>query len=281
MPRNTLTCSLIVCLTLVFAQSAWAQYGADQRQEYIRSSSPTKRGGRVYSETVGDRQTEYRFEAPPRDRGGDDLNAAARGGANARERGASSEAAPRVAFRQSAADQRPSLGNNNTNNNVNPYGYGYGCVPYPSNRLAQCHCGPVGAPPQQLRFQPGQAGFAPQQVGFGQAGFGFGQPPQGGPAFAQRPQGGLFGGGGFGGGGFAGQGGGGGYPLQAGLGVPQFNQTGGSWWTPFLTGSGYYTPLLNFRNMPPGSYLGQGLIGQPTAYVDGQPFRNLLRYVSP
>jgi len=27
--------------------------------------------------------------------------------------------------------------------------------------------------------------------------------------------------------------------------------------------------------------LGQGLIGQPTAYVDGQPLRNLLRYVAP
>ena len=54
-----------------------------------------------------------------------------------------------------------------------------------------------------------------------------------------------------------------------------------NWWTPFFTGSGTYTPLLFRRNMPPGTYLGQGIIGQPTAYVDGQPIRNLLRYVFP
>jgi len=48
-----------------------------------------------------------------------------------------------------------------------------------------------------------------------------------------------------------------------------------------FSGSGQYTPLFQFRNMPPGSYLGQGLIGQPTAYVDGQPVRNLLRYIAP
>lgn len=47
------------------------------------------------------------------------------------------------------------------------------------------------------------------------------------------------------------------------------------------TGSGQYSPLFQFRNMPPGTYLGQGIIGQPTAYVDGQPFRNLLRYIAP
>lgn len=74
-----------------------------------------------------------------------------------------------------------------------------------------------------------------------------------------------------------------GYQFQQGIGTPQFGQLGNNnpWWSSFLTGSGQYTPLLQFRNMPPGTYLGQGLIGQPTAYVDGQPFRNLLRYVSP
>ena len=72
-----------------------------------------------------------------------------------------------------------------------------------------------------------------------------------------------------------------GFQFQRGIGVPQFNGNGTPWWSPFLTGSGQYTPLLQFRNMPPGTYLGQGLIGQPTAYVDGQPFRNLIRYVAP
>jgi hypothetical protein len=40
-----------------------------------------------------------------------------------------------------------------------------------------------------------------------------------------------------------------------------------------------YRPLVRLRNMPPGTYLGQGVLGQPKAYVDGQPVRNLLRYV--
>lgn len=74
-----------------------------------------------------------------------------------------------------------------------------------------------------------------------------------------------------------------GYQFQQGIGTPQFGQQANNnpWWSSFLTGSGQYTPLIQFRNMPPGTYLGQGLIGQPTAYVDGQPVRNLLRYVSP
>lgn len=42
-----------------------------------------------------------------------------------------------------------------------------------------------------------------------------------------------------------------------------------------------YAPTLKLQNMPIGTYYGQGIIGQPTAYVDGQPVRNLLRYISP
>ena len=72
-----------------------------------------------------------------------------------------------------------------------------------------------------------------------------------------------------------------GYQFQPNVGTPQFGANNNPWWSSFLTGSGQYTPLIQFRNMPPGTYLGQGLIGQPTAYVDGQPIRNLLRYVSP
>lgn len=54
-----------------------------------------------------------------------------------------------------------------------------------------------------------------------------------------------------------------------------FNDVGGASY-----GGNFYSPLVS-RPMPPGTYLGQGVIGQPTAYVDGQPFRNLLRYVFP
>lgn len=51
---------------------------------------------------------------------------------------------------------------------------------------------------------------------------------------------------------------------------------------PGLNGTGQGpAPLIKFQNMPPGSYLGQGIVGQPKAYVDGQPIRNLLRYFFP
>jgi hypothetical protein len=41
-----------------------------------------------------------------------------------------------------------------------------------------------------------------------------------------------------------------------------------------------YTPIFALRNLPPGTYLGQGSLGQPKAYIDGEPIRNLLRYFS-
>lgn len=73
-----------------------------------------------------------------------------------------------------------------------------------------------------------------------------------------------------------------GYQFQPNIGTPQLNRTNAPFGS-LLAGSGRtaYTPLIQFRNMPPGTYLGQGVIGQPTAYVDGQPIRNLIRYVSP
>lgn len=70
-------------------------------------------------------------------------------------------------------------------------------------------------------------------------------------------------------------------PLPGTIGTPQYGAQGANWWTPFVTGSGSYTPIIRLQNLPPGTYLGQGLIGQPTAYVDGQPVRNLLRYLAP
>jgi len=75
------------------------------------------------------------------------------------------------------------------------------------------------------------------------------------------------------------------YSLQSGIGTPQFGNTGfgggSNWLTTFFTGSGQYPNLLGFRNLPPGTQVGQGIIGQPTAYVDGQPFRNLFRWFLP
>ena len=72
--------------------------------------------------------------------------------------------------------------------------------------------------------------------------------------------------------------------FQSGLGVPQFRSTGalgnGGWFSNGLFGTGAYTPLLPIASAQ-GARLGQGLIGQPTAYMDGQPIRNLLRYIFP
>jgi len=247
---NLLSVALIAILTLVSIADVDAQ---DNRQEYVRSSSPTKSGGRVYNEAAAGQRmvriargpnspTAASSTANKVSSDGDfaDSNRTANGGAKY-DYPDLDDTSQVTAFRQ-AANLPPQLS-----------------FP-PNNRLAQCNA--CGVPPQQLQFQQ----FQQPTIGSGFAGF---QAPAGfqqqnfAAGFQQQPSfGGLA-------------------PLQAGIGVPQFNQTGGSWWTPFLTGSGYYTPLLNFRNMPAGSYLGQGLIGQPTAYVDRQPFRNLLRYISP
>lgn len=40
-----------------------------------------------------------------------------------------------------------------------------------------------------------------------------------------------------------------------------------------------YTPLIPLQRFPPNAYAGQGIIGSPKLYVDGQPVRNLLRYL--
>ena len=70
-------------------------------------------------------------------------------------------------------------------------------------------------------------------------------------------------------------------PPPPGVGTPQFGSQANTFWTPFVTGSGVYQPVIRIANLRPGTYLGQGIIGQPTAYVDGQPLRNLLRYIFP
>ena len=76
-----------------------------------------------------------------------------------------------------------------------------------------------------------------------------------------------------------------GYQFQPGLGVPQFSSTGsygnGGWFSNLVRGTGAYTPLLPIEPFYPNARQGRGIIGQPTAYVDGQPVRNLLRYLMP
>ncbi len=163
-------------------------------------------------------------------------------------------------------------------------------------RCAQaCTCCPQGYTPVAAGYQG--AAFQPPAINptVG-AGLGLGVPPLniqnpagvgGGfnqPALPQQaccqPQAGFqpgFQGGGYQGVGYQG----GGYQFGAGVGTPQFGAQGARWWTPFVRGSGVYTPLLDLTPNNSGTYLGQGIIGQPTAYVNGQLLRNLLRYLSP
>ena len=54
-----------------------------------------------------------------------------------------------------------------------------------------------------------------------------------------------------------------------------------NWSRPLVTGSGAYQPIIDLQGFKPGTYLGKGIIGQPTAYVQYQPLRNLLRYLFP
>ena len=253
----------VCCCVFVSTSNVHAQnFGNDTRQEYVRSSSPTKSGARVISESVGGRKMVRIARLPgstaPRPTDLRSESEANRAAIANRDSNRDTANIPKydypdrveneqvTTFRQ-AANQAPQLR-------------------FPQqNRVAQCTCNGVPVPAQQLQFPQQNFGFTGFQ---GQPNTAFQQP-------SFQPQAG-FGAPGFG---TAGQGSG--YPINSGIGVPQFNQTGGNWWTPFLSGSGYYTPLLNFHNMPQGTYLGQGVIGQPTAYVDGQPLRNLLRYISP
>ena len=260
MIRIAIAAVLFCTAFLVLASELDAQsVPNDNRQEYVRSSSPTRSGGRVYNESMAGRQMVRIARGP-----GSSNNATRTSAGDSRARANSANLTEPFSDRE-----RGSTGSGYnypepaTDSEVTAYRQAANTAPQlnfpPTNRLAQCNCNGVPVPPQQLQF-PAYAGYQVPNVGF-QAPTGF------------QPQANF--GAGFGGAPATG------YPLQAGIGVPQFNQTGGNWWTPFITGSGYYTPLLNFRNMPQGTYLGQGIIGQPTAYVDGQPVRNLLRYVSP
>lgn len=51
----------------------------------------------------------------------------------------------------------------------------------------------------------------------------------------------------------------------------------------FAPPSGYnaYSSSAPNQSMPPGAYYGTGLIGQPKLYMDGQPVRNVFRFIFP
>jgi hypothetical protein len=86
-----------------------------------------------------------------------------------------------------------------------------------------------------------------------------------------------------------------GYPVCGGPsvfpGAPPAGSMGDAYVPPTLTpnyGPGLYSsnnsgfrPLFSLGQENYNAQLGRGIIGQPTAYVPGQPFRNFFRYLSP
>lgn len=50
---------------------------------------------------------------------------------------------------------------------------------------------------------------------------------------------------------------------------------------PSMGNNGGFRPLIGFGQNAYNAQVGRGIIGQPTAYVNGQPIRNFLRYIFP
>lgn len=247
--------------------------------EYIESTSPLKNGGNVTSRVQPGRnvQTVTTIANLPV-LGSGQASAAGQSGGSQTRTAAASYPYPAASRPAASVAQVPVQNRNQIQASARQTAFQVPTLGLtPVARTAQnCNCAP--APPQF--FQPQQQGFAPAATQAptlgnvpnlniqvpGQAGF----QPQGfqAPGFQSGTQTYTPN-----------------YSLQSGIGTPQFGNTGfgggSNWLTTFFTGRGQYPNLLSFRNLPPGAQLGQGIIGQPTAYVDGQPARNLLRWLLP
>ena len=282
-----------VCLCMIFSVGVFAQAdlfaqssdGSQTRRsitanEYIQSTSPLKNGGSVTSRVQPGRnvQTVTTIANLPVLGAG---RAAASGQASGSQtRTAASYPYPAASRPAATVAQLPVQNTQAVNTQAATRQTAFQ-VPTlgltPVARTAQNCCAP--APPQF--FQPQQQGFAPAATQApslggvpnlniqvpGQTGQ-FAQPGFQAPGFQSGTQTYTPN-----------------YALQSGIGTPQFGNTGfgggSNWLTTFFTGRGQYPNLLSFRNLPPGTQLGQGIIGQPTAYVDGQPARNLFRWLLP
>ena len=109
-------------------------------------------------------------------------------------------------------------------------------------------------PPTQLGYQNPN----PNPYGASGAGYGFNRAPVGGYGYAPPPTPGY---------GYAGYG-------------QQQRSPYGYGTNPYGYGQPW-RPLIPLRQIPPGVYVGQGIIGQPVAFVNGEPVRNFLRYIFP
>lgn len=61
---------------------------------------------------------------------------------------------------------------------------------------------------------------------------------------------------------------------------PVMNQVSSRRYAAYPVQSQAYRPIYPLAS-PQASYVGQGILGQPKAYVSGQPVRNFLRYITP
>ena len=64
--------------------------------------------------------------------------------------------------------------------------------------------------------------------------------------------------------------------LNVGLNSATYAQPDGSLAVP----SNQFEPT-KFQNLPPGTYMGKAIFGQPQSYVDGEPMRNMFRFLFP
>ena len=247
----------ILFIVLFFTSQVMAQN--NNRQEYIQSSSPTKNGGRVVSRSAPGQRVQTRTY-----RSTTGTTSVGRVNENKSSRSTVSTTETRKTFRPQdqvrtpypyPATTPPRTAQLRTNPSSSFASRNWGRAYNPSvptqfstARLAQnCNCGPgfqtpLGQPPATLAPTLTGATTGTADPAWNNNNLNLQFPPVGTP-----PTGNAF----------------------------------QNWWNPIARGSGAYQPIIRLQNMPPGTYLGQGIIGQPTAYVDGQPIRNLLRYISP
>ncbi len=167
---------------------------------------------------------------------------------------------------QSQFNQQNTNTNNRANNELN---YAF----QPRTQVAQVNYQQPAVPNNQLQWNPAaQPGYNPACCG--QPNYGFYQQPI--ASYGQRQPVNPNPFGAYG----PGYGAGYGPNVQTGQRPVSGYNTGYGQNNPY----GYsqpWRPLIPLRTLPPGVYVGQGLIGQPVAYVNGEPVRNFLRYISP
>jgi hypothetical protein len=287
--------ALFVLLSVAFLSLGTVSAQQQMRGEFIESSSPTTSGGNVTTRAEPGRRVQTTITVP--------RNATPRVASNPNPAQKSNSILDRSGSGRTISAQRETANDQTSNSSAGRYPYPaqysprVAANPYQPNpnanrvnaarpQFAQnnCQCTPVpvnglGLTPVPVYNNTTGRPVAPTSA-FQQGGFGFnnggalvGQGVQ--PVMSQAPQIQYQ---------VPGQVQVGAQPFAGGqIGVPQFGTQQRNWTqSPWLAGTpGAYRPLVGIFNMPQGSFLGQGIIGQPEAYVNGQPIANFMRYLFP